>query len=380
MSGLSGDQKFTREELDLQNLAKAVTPEEFLDFISGKDIDDLRSRTESLGGVEFSYFLQEKPGSDYRYVYDPAQPGRVIDMHHLLATATLDERIPGFLRDDAGLGLEIRQLITGYSASAFREEDLRSNTLGERFSNGYLEPGGNLAAQFRDFFADRTLEGKSLGWEGGHAGRRATLEVGVSQRLLAKLGYFPEERINGVFTTATTAAVKEFQSDNNLPVTGRIDFETWKTLAEAGDIETLLSAEAEGLNNGQVAALSDEPSALRPAANDAEAAFVDRLMQSTTTGLEYARVAGKDSLSFSDPESGDRIHISADPSTRTISGVTEQGDPLFTVEIPRDAGEPRFAVENVATTTSALEHLETAIGKAEAVEVASQQQEGEPAA
>lgn len=56
------------------------------------------------------------------------------------------------------------------------------------------------------------------------------------QRYLRTLSYFdsriPELPIDGVFDSATEAGVRAFQEGAGLPVTGRVDRETWERLYE----------------------------------------------------------------------------------------------------------------------------------------------------
>jgi peptidoglycan hydrolase-like protein with peptidoglycan-binding domain len=46
-------------------------------------------------------------------------------------------------------------------------------------------------------------------------------------------GIIPSVFPDGVFGPETTAAVKKFQELNNLPITGKIDYDTWKCIYDA---------------------------------------------------------------------------------------------------------------------------------------------------
>ena len=64
--------------------------------------------------------------------------------------------------------------------------------------------------------------------------------VSVLQYMLRELSalYTPLEKIEltGVYDGATTAAIKDFQSKNRLPVTGEVDIPTWNTVTDQYNI------------------------------------------------------------------------------------------------------------------------------------------------
>ena len=221
-------------EDDRFNLGKAVTPEEFLEFIKGKNIDDLVSKvdTKSFGPFQFElkHFLRNGPGSEYRYVYDPARPGKVIDIEHLLAAASI-----GGLGEELGFLNELDQA-SEYPHSAGREEDFRSNRQGERFGTRYLGQHGSLEADFREYFEDRAREETPLR-EQPTLLQTPRLEVEATQELLENLDYLEENQINGRFNAETAIALRKFQGDRSLPETGDLDFQTWRALAAEGGID-----------------------------------------------------------------------------------------------------------------------------------------------
>lgn len=69
--------------------------------------------------------------------------------------------------------------------------------------------------------------------------RQNVLELQSFLRTNHRLEGGPLINPDGIFDSNTTAAVKLFQQQNNIPVTGIVDLETWVLLSEnAGDICT----------------------------------------------------------------------------------------------------------------------------------------------
>jgi peptidoglycan hydrolase-like protein with peptidoglycan-binding domain len=58
------------------------------------------------------------------------------------------------------------------------------------------------------------------------------------QTLLLQLGYTGVGNADGNFGPATTAAVKQFQTDKGLPVTGTVDQATWNALSATSTTTT----------------------------------------------------------------------------------------------------------------------------------------------
>lgn len=229
---MNGTSSGRTTDLDRDNMAKAVSPAEFLEFIENLEFDDLRSGTGTKHGIQFSYFFQEEPASNFRYVRDPSQPGKVIDMNHVFSAA-----MQKGWGTELGFAQEISQLLRGYHESAFREEDLRSNALGERFWTEYMQQGGTLASQMRELFSDLASEETPLRQQ--PLRRQApNLAVKVAQEFFIDIGYLEAGQADGKFDAAVAAAVRKFQQDNNLPATGAIDSRTWEALMEAKDLES----------------------------------------------------------------------------------------------------------------------------------------------
>ncbi len=230
-SNMSSSVKIGRvTESDRHNLAKSVSVEEFLGFIEGKTFDELITRRETKLGIEFGYAFQEEPASQYRYVRDPAHPGRVIDMNHFFAAA-----MQGGWGEELGFLQEVTQ-IPRYTDSAFREEDLRSNALGDRFGSEYLDKGKSLHAELGRFLGDRAREAVPLKQQSLFQ-RPPQAETKIAQELLAELGHFSPEQIDGKFDAGMATGVRAFQKERDLPVTGILDTTTWEVLlAAAGPV------------------------------------------------------------------------------------------------------------------------------------------------
>ena len=70
-----------------------------------------------------------------------------------------------------------------------------------------------------------------------HAGQ--DLSVKQAQQILDSLGYQPGP-IDGLWGKKTKEALKQFQIDNNLPITGKIDPDTKKILiSKKGDVNEI---------------------------------------------------------------------------------------------------------------------------------------------
>ncbi len=139
---------------DAKHLKLSKTPEEFLKFIGDRSFQnmlkdkilfDISGKKITATGI--------RADDNWRYVKDPALPGRVIDMNHFIAAAV--NKTP--FADDIGVGVELFQKIRGLDSNLL-EEDFRSNSLGERFGLNYLdktEKGMNFKEQLKSFFNDR---------------------------------------------------------------------------------------------------------------------------------------------------------------------------------------------------------------------------------
>ncbi len=65
--------------------------------------------------------------------------------------------------------------------------------------------------------------------------RQNVLELQSFLRANHRLEGGPLINPDGIFDSNTTAAVKLFQQQNNIPITGIVDFETWVLLSENAD-------------------------------------------------------------------------------------------------------------------------------------------------
>jgi hypothetical protein len=119
------------------NLAKAITIDQFLANIGNQSINDLKSRYTAPGNaaLDFGFIKLDRPSytaDNFRYVKDPRYPGKFIDMNHFLGNADLNSS----KANDLGILVELQQLLKGYP-SAFTESDIRSNGLGTIFGTDY---------------------------------------------------------------------------------------------------------------------------------------------------------------------------------------------------------------------------------------------------
>ncbi|MGI6292743.1 MAG: RHS repeat-associated core domain-containing protein [Bacteroidales bacterium] len=116
-----------------ESLAKysdvAVSSDDFITSIRGLSKNEAK-RQESGRGA----FGSQSGGPTSRYVVDPANSDRVIDMRHFLSIGDMGEAI--------GLGVEVMQSTRdSWRPSAFDLQDFYSNNLGQQFydSNFYQE-------------------------------------------------------------------------------------------------------------------------------------------------------------------------------------------------------------------------------------------------
>ncbi len=140
-----------RTALEEQHWQKAKYPAELFYYLGDRTINDLRGESTIFkeGPIEFKTDVFLTADENWRYVKDPVREGRVIDMNHLLAAANARS----VYAEDYGEGVEWLQVAKGYP-SAFQEEDLHSNALGENFGVNYLDPDQPLAPQLLKFFED----------------------------------------------------------------------------------------------------------------------------------------------------------------------------------------------------------------------------------
>ncbi|MFH1724078.1 MAG: hypothetical protein ABII00_05585 [Elusimicrobiota bacterium] len=105
--------------------------------------------------------LSAGPNLGYRFVRDPADPMRVIDMRHFVAVGS--KRWP----ESYGAAIEVYQYLYSLAAidpkqrqrardTALDPQDFYSNALGKEFFRGrYVADGKPIGLQLRDYFLDR---------------------------------------------------------------------------------------------------------------------------------------------------------------------------------------------------------------------------------
>jgi hypothetical protein len=137
LSELYFDPKRLKDQarIEQENLAKAITIDQFLAHIGNQSINDLKSKytVPGNGALPLGPIKLDRPSytaDNFRYVKDPRYPDRFIDMNHFLGNADLNSPYAA----DVGFLIELQQLLKGYP-SAFTESDLRSNSLGSVFGS-----------------------------------------------------------------------------------------------------------------------------------------------------------------------------------------------------------------------------------------------------
>jgi len=114
-------------EWQAESLAKhsneAVDAEVFIESISGLSKNEAKRQEEGHGS-----FGSQSGGPELRYVFDPANSDRVIDMRHFLSVGDMGEAI--------GFAIEVVQSTSeSWRPSAFDLQDFYSNELGAQFYN-----------------------------------------------------------------------------------------------------------------------------------------------------------------------------------------------------------------------------------------------------
>jgi hypothetical protein len=141
--------------LEQQNLQNAITMDQFIAIVGDRNINDLRTQyskpDEQMQIGPLTIDRARYTEESWRYVKDPRDPSKYIDMDHFLANADLNSS----KASDIGIAVEIQQLQRGFP-SAFTESDLRSNGLGSVFGTRYYkaenkgEPLKDYLRRFRD--------------------------------------------------------------------------------------------------------------------------------------------------------------------------------------------------------------------------------------
>lgn len=116
---------------------------DFLEWADGKSYEELLGvRKGSSPG-----FNVPGPSERVRYVRDPADPSRVIDMRHFFMVGRYPEWV-GWLG-------EAQQWWSGVTNSAFDPQDFYANALGREYHNGYHDATGTEMEKLKTFFEDR---------------------------------------------------------------------------------------------------------------------------------------------------------------------------------------------------------------------------------
>ncbi len=126
-----------------QHKEAAISAEDFIQHAKSHTFESLRDEADAARNANSASALG--PAKDYRYVIDPSDPNKVIDMRHFLVVGSKGE---GF-----GLGVEAVQGVFG-NPSAFDPQDFYSNALGSRFFEQYNDQE-DFATQLEKFFHDR---------------------------------------------------------------------------------------------------------------------------------------------------------------------------------------------------------------------------------
>jgi tetratricopeptide (TPR) repeat protein len=132
-----------------------ATWNEFCDWAGNRTLNQLLRPTRSG-----STYTSLGPQKD-RYVYDPADPARIIDMRHFFAAGTRGRKGQWL-----GLGVEIFQWTAskidkpskraGWAETAFDPQDFYSNAMGTDFFVHYYQPNGApIEKQLRGYFQKR---------------------------------------------------------------------------------------------------------------------------------------------------------------------------------------------------------------------------------
>ena len=135
----------------------ALDPEAFATSAGAQSLEELIHARDAKAGARSA-----GPDEPWRYVRDPASPGRVIDMRHFLSVGS--RRFP----EGAGLGIELIQWLWARNPmetaarrqimgkTAFDPQDFYSNALGaEFFSKHYRLEAGPVGAQIARFLSKR---------------------------------------------------------------------------------------------------------------------------------------------------------------------------------------------------------------------------------
>jgi hypothetical protein len=137
MSESSQERQGLQTEREQRNLERSITIDQFIERIEDKSLNEIRYYREGDPPIEIGPLKIDRPRyteDSWRYVRDPRNPDKYIDMDHFFATADLHS----YEADEVGLGVELSQFIRR-NQSGFAESDIRSNWLGERYGTGYYK-------------------------------------------------------------------------------------------------------------------------------------------------------------------------------------------------------------------------------------------------
>ena len=118
----------------------AVSFQQFLNYSKSKSLEELKH--DAASGYDNSH--APGPNQKYRYVFDPQDPNRIIDMRHFFVVGSHT------FKEDFGLVVEIVQLL-GDQESAFHSQDFFSNALGAKFFRRF-NPDADISEQLEKFF------------------------------------------------------------------------------------------------------------------------------------------------------------------------------------------------------------------------------------
>lgn len=125
---------------------EAISAGRFLESIKGYSAEEIKTQAGEMG-----FFSSQDMGPVNRYVKDPANPSRIIDMRHFLVVGNLGEKI--------GLAIEVGQSSLN-EPSGFDLQDFFSNALGADFYDNFYDANSkqSFAEQLKVYFENRAGE------------------------------------------------------------------------------------------------------------------------------------------------------------------------------------------------------------------------------
>ena len=128
-----------------KNSSTAVTHTEFLEINDGRSWGDIAKERPSG-----SFGSPGGPDLEYRYLKDPANPDRIIDMRHFLVVGLGGETL-------GALGEVGQSFFKQSKNSAFNLQDFYSNEIGQEFFYNHYDPlsDESFTHQLNTFFDNR---------------------------------------------------------------------------------------------------------------------------------------------------------------------------------------------------------------------------------